>query len=136
MEPSARRTHTFVMRKVPKKRAAVLTPAAIETTARLPFEFKKPRLQSTAGYLLDEVADILLSNPALRLSIEAHSDPSEIADATEAKVLTETRALAVRDALVELGVDSTRLESSGYGLTNPLAPNDPRNRRVEFVVVK
>lgn len=136
VEPSARRTHTFVMRKVPKKRAAVLTPAAIETTARLPFEFKKPRLQSTAGYLLDEVADILLSNPALRLSIEAHSDPSEIADATEAKVLTETRALAVRDALVELGVDSTRLESSGYGLTNPLAPNDPRNRRVEFVVVK
>ena len=113
-----------------------MTPAAIETTARLPFEFKKPRLQSTAGYLLDEVADILLSNPALRLSIEAHSDPSEIADATEAKVLTETRALAVRDALVELGVDSTRLESSGYGLTNPLAPNDPRNRRVEFVVVK
>lgn len=136
VEPGARRTRTFVMRKVPKKRAAALTADKIETTARIPFEFKKPRLQSTAEYLLDEVADLLLANPTMRVSIEVHTDPSEVVDATEAKALTETRALAVKDALVERGVDATRTESSGYGLTQPLAPNDPRNRRVEFVLLK
>jgi outer membrane protein OmpA-like peptidoglycan-associated protein len=136
VEPLARRTHTFVMRKVPKKRATTVAADKIETAARMPFEFKKPRLQSTAEYLLDEIADVLLAAPALRVSIEAHTDPSEVVDATEAKALTEARALAVMDALVERGVDVARLESSGYGLTVPLAPNDPKNRRVEFVLLK
>jgi len=131
-----RETRTLVMRKVPKKRTATLQPDKVETSARVPFEFKKPRLQSTAEYLLDEVVDLLLANPGLRLSIEAHTDPSEIADPSEAKILTEARARTVKDAIVERGVDGARLETAGYGLTQPLAPNDPKNRRIEFVVVK
>lgn len=136
VDTGGRETRTFVMRKVPKKRSASLTAAKIETTARVPFEFKKPRLQSTAEYILDEVVDLLLTHPELRLSIEVHTDASELADPSEAKTLTEARATTVRDALVERGVDPTRLETAGYGLTQPLAQNDPKNRRVEFLILK
>ncbi len=132
----AREGHTFVMRKVPKKRSATLTDAKIETAARVPFEFKKPRMLSTAEYLLDELADLVLSNPALRLSIQAHTDPLEVADASEAKALTERRAAAVKLALMERGVDADRLETEGFGISQPIAPNDPKNRRVELLVIK
>lgn len=132
----AREGHTFVMRKIPKKRSATLTDARIETAARVPFEFKKPRMLSTAEYLLDELADLILQNPSLRLSIQAHTDPLELADATEAKAVTQARAVAVKEALVERGVDPARLETEGYGIAQPIAPNDPKNRRVEFVVLK
>jgi outer membrane protein OmpA-like peptidoglycan-associated protein len=130
-----RRAPALVLRKVPKKRSATLAADHVETTARVPFEFKTARLLSTSEYLLDEIADLLLSNAAVLLSIEAHTDVTEVADASDAKALTTARAKAVRDALIERGVDGTRLQAQGYGVTQPLGPNDPKNRRVEFVVV-
>lgn len=136
VESGGRRAITFVMRKQPKKRSATLQAQQIETTSRMPFVFKSARLQSTAGYLLDEVADLLLTNPAVRVSIEAHTDTSEAADPSEAKALTEARAQSVKDALVSLGVDGDRLETLGAGIKSPVgSPTDPKNRRVEFVVV-
>jgi outer membrane protein OmpA-like peptidoglycan-associated protein len=130
-----RRTASFVMRKVPKKRSAQLTASAIETTARIPFEFKTARLQSVADYLLDEVADVLLSNPAVRLTIDAHTDASEVSEAPAAQSLTDARAEAVKDALVARGVDASRLTARGFGTSQPLSPQDPKNRRIELKVV-
>jgi outer membrane protein OmpA-like peptidoglycan-associated protein len=133
----ARRTLTLQLRKEPKKRSVTLGADRLELTGRVPYVFKSERLQSTAGYLLDEIADLLLTNPELRLSIEAHTDPAEVEDASAAKALTEGRATVLKDALVELGVDAARLETSGYGITQPVGPpNDPKNRRVELVVIK
>jgi outer membrane protein OmpA-like peptidoglycan-associated protein len=130
-----RRTTSFVMRKLPKKRSAQLTPTSIDTSARIPFEFKKARLQSAADYLLDEIADLLLANAALKISIDAHTDVSEVADAADAQALTDARALAVKDALVSRGVDAARLIARGFGTTQPVGPQDPKNRRVELNVV-
>jgi outer membrane protein OmpA-like peptidoglycan-associated protein len=136
VEQGGRAATTFEMRKVPKKRSAALTKDHLETTSRMPFVFKTARLQSTATYLLEEVADLLITSPATRLSIEAHTDASEVADPSEAKALTEARAQSVKDALVALGIAPDRLETSGMGLKSPLgAANDPKNRRVEFTVV-
>jgi outer membrane protein OmpA-like peptidoglycan-associated protein len=129
-----RRSTTLVLRKAPKKRVATLQADRIDTTARVPFEFKKARLQSTAEYLLDELADLLLSFPTTRLSIEAHTDVSEVADPAEAQKLTEARAQAVKDALVARGIAADRLKTAGLGTSAPLGPNDPKNRRVEFRV--
>jgi outer membrane protein OmpA-like peptidoglycan-associated protein len=132
-----RRSLTLQLRKEPKKRSVTLGADRVELTGRVPYVFKSERLQSTAGYLLDEIADLLLTNPGLRLSIEAHTDPSEVEDASAAKALTEGRAAVLKDALVELGVDAARLETSGYGITQLVGPpNDPKNRRVELVIVK
>jgi outer membrane protein OmpA-like peptidoglycan-associated protein len=136
VEPGGRAATTFKMRKLPKKRSASLNKERLDTTSRMPFVFKTARLQSTAAYLLEEVADLLITSPATRLSIEAHTDASEVADPSEAKALTEARAQSVKDALVALGIAPDRLETSGMGLKSPLgAANDPKNRRVEFIVV-
>jgi outer membrane protein OmpA-like peptidoglycan-associated protein len=132
-----RRTLTLQLRKEPKKRSVTLGADRLEFAGRVPFVFKSERLQSTAGYLLDEIADLMLMNPGLRLSVEVHTDPSEVDDASAAKALTEGRATVLKDALVELGVDASRLEASGYGITQLIGPpNDPKNRRVDLLVIK
>jgi len=53
--------------------------------------------------------------------------------------LSEKRALAVRDFLVEQGIPVTSLGAQGFGKAMPVAPNDTaagrqRNRRVELIV--
>jgi outer membrane protein OmpA-like peptidoglycan-associated protein len=130
-----RRAASIVLSKVPKKRSVQLTSSSIETSGPLPFEFKKPRLLSAAVYPLDEIADVLLANPALKISIEAHTDVSEAADPAAAQALTDARALAVKDALVARGVAAARLTTRGFGTSQPLGPQDRKNRRVELNVV-
>jgi OOP family OmpA-OmpF porin len=52
--------------------------------------------------------------------------------------LSEARADAVRDWLIEHGIEPERLTAVGLGPDNPIAPNDTRegraqNRRIEFL---
>ena len=74
----------------------------------------------------------------LRLSIEGHTD----SDGEEAwnQELSEKRASAVKDTLVERGIESSRLKTKGYGESKPLDSNSTpegkaNNRRVEFVKI-
>jgi flagellar motor protein MotB len=51
------------------------------------------------------------------------------------------RANAIRDLLVQGGIDSSRLSTEGYGADKPIASNDTdegraKNRRTELVVLK
>ena len=53
--------------------------------------------------------------------------------------LSAKRAAAVKDYLVQNGIDASRLESKGYGESNPIDSNKTRagranNRRVEIKV--
>ena len=56
------------------------------------------------------------------------------------RALGEARALVVRDYLVSLGIDTTRLETISYGEEQPVAPNSTseaghrQNRRAEFII--
>jgi len=137
VDEGGRRTVTLVLPKEPKKRSVTLAADRLEMGARVPFVFRSQRLQSTAGYLLDEIADVLHQNPTVRVSVEVHTDPSEAEDASVAKALTEGRALVVKDALSDLGIDASRIETAGYGITQLVGPpNDPKNRRVEILLVK
>jgi outer membrane protein OmpA-like peptidoglycan-associated protein len=78
----------------------------------------------------------LSAAPALRLSIEGHTD--DTGDAAHNQELSSARARSVLGALVGLGVDPSRLQSKGYGQDKPLADNATKagraeNRRVELV---
>jgi len=78
---------------------------------------------------------ILEANPDLRVRIDGHTD-SRGSDAHN-QALSERRAEAVRKFFIENGIDPSRLESRGFGESQPAAPNDTPenlrlNRRVEF----
>jgi outer membrane protein OmpA-like peptidoglycan-associated protein len=90
--------------------------------------------------LLSEVADVLARNAQLkRVQVQGHTDNR--GDPARNRELSQRRAEAVAQWLVNAGVDPARLEAKGYGDEQPLAPNitaenRAKNRRVQFVILK
>ena len=75
----------------------------------------------------------------MKIQINGHTDNvgSDSANLT----LSENRAKAVFDYLVEAGIAPTRLSTRGYGETQAIDTNDTpegraNNRRTEFVIVE
>ncbi len=89
--------------------------------------------------LLNEVADVLIKNPQIRtVRVEGHTDNR--GGAQKNLELSRARARAVVEYLVKQGLDSARLESEGYGASQPLVPNitpanRTKNRRVTFRIL-
>jgi len=87
---------------------------------------------------LEEVVDLLQTEPDKNIRVEGHTD--SLGDAEANLKLSEQRAQAVLDALVSLGVDSSRITSMGMGEDFPIASNDDeegraRNRRVDVILL-
>ena len=86
---------------------------------------------------LDKVVAWFRNHPEAHGIIEGHTDSN--ASAQYNQVLSENRARAVFNYLVEHGVDASRLTWAGYGLSRPVDTNATpegrqRNRRVEIKV--
>lgn len=94
-------------------------------------------LAPTASAKLEPLAALLANNPDYRIVIEAHTDNR--GDEATLQQLTQERARVLTDQFVSAGIDSARIESSGMGAANPVAPNTragrPRNRRTEVILV-
>jgi len=87
--------------------------------------------------LVARLGDFLREYPDRTIAIEGFSD-SGATDASSLE-LSERRAAAVRVALVDEGVDGSRVFVRGYGKAFPVATNETpegrqRNRRVEVVI--
>lgn len=85
---------------------------------------------------IEQVVKLLKDDPALRLSINGHTDNT--GDAAHNQKLSEGRAAAVVAAIVGRGVDAARLSAKGFGQDQPVADNateegKAKNRRVELV---
>ncbi|MGR9087140.1 MAG: OmpA family protein [Gammaproteobacteria bacterium] len=85
--------------------------------------------------MLNNAVDVMSINPGLTVKIEGHTD-SRASEAYNQK-LSERRANSVKQYLVEHGVEDGRMETIGYGETQPVDTNDTpegryNNRRVEF----
>jgi outer membrane protein OmpA-like peptidoglycan-associated protein len=79
----------------------------------------------------------VLAHPGLHLSVEGYTD-SVGSDAFN-QTLSEQRANAVRDYLIQQGLDPASIIATGYGKSNPVASNDTpagrqQNRRVEIII--
>lgn len=112
----------------------------IQLSSPIPFELGKARLLKAAEFILNHVADVLLSDERLaRVEIVGHTDDSGSAERNQ--LLSEKRARAVRDYLIARGIAPSRLAARGMGAREPLASNDDaagraRNRRVEFLLIQ
>jgi OOP family OmpA-OmpF porin len=85
------------------------------------FDYDKADIKAEFAPVLDEGAQTLQDNPEVRISIEGHTD--SIGSDSYNQRLSERRADAVKQYLVEKGVSADRLETRGYGESQPVAPN-------------
>jgi OmpA-OmpF porin, OOP family len=101
------------------------------------FDTDRDSLKPESKPTLDEIASLLTSNPGLNLKIVGHTDNVGAPDYN--LDLSNRRAASVVAALTrDYGIAAERLQSSGAGLTAPIAYNDTpegqaQNRRVELV---
>jgi outer membrane protein OmpA-like peptidoglycan-associated protein len=94
-------------------------------------------LKPGAREKLAKVAGILIAYPSLNIEVGGYTDNVGSDDMNQK--LSENRAGAVRDYLVEQGVATNSVTSKGFGNSLPVASNDnsagrQENRRVELVV--
>jgi outer membrane protein OmpA-like peptidoglycan-associated protein len=101
------------------------------------FATAKYDLQPPAREALAKLSGIVLAHPGLKLQVEGHTDNT----GTDAfnQTLSEKRAYAVRDYLVQQGLDPASITSMGFGSSIPAASNDTpqgrqMNRRVEIII--
>ncbi len=100
------------------------------------FETGKSDIKSESQKIIDQVAEMLVQNPILKISIEGHTD--NVGTPASNQTLSLNRAKAVVAALVAKGIEKTRLSAKGLGQTKPIADNitsdgKALNRRVEIV---
>jgi len=86
---------------------------------------------------LAKVSGIVIAHPGLKLEVEGHTDSVGGDDYNQQ--LSEKRAGAVRDYLVQQGIAGDGIVARGLGKTQPVATNDTpegrqQNRRVELVL--
>ncbi|HUF20002.1 MAG TPA: OmpA family protein [Burkholderiales bacterium] len=102
------------------------------------FESGETDLVPEAFTSIAEVVDLLQSEPDKLIRIEGHTDSTGRSE-TNLR-LSQQRADAVLTALVELGVDASRITSVGMGEDFPIDSNDTevgrsRNRRVDVILL-
>src|SRR5260370_26248682 len=85
-------------------------------------------LVAAARERLAKVSGIVLAYPSLHLAVEVHTD-SVGSDAYN-RQLSERRAQAVRDYLVQQGISPDAIAASGFGKSEPVASTDsPEGRQ-------
>lgn len=101
------------------------------------FDSGSDKIKAESYKTLADIGQLLTGSPALRLSIEGHTDSDGAADFN--LKLSENRAKSAKSYLMETyKIDGARLESKGWGETKPIGTNDTPegkadNRRVELV---
>lgn len=107
---------------------------AIEASPIL-FNSGSAEIDEASATILDELAQAIMAAPGIPVEIVGHTDDSGGEALNQA--LSQDRAIAVLNRLVELGVDVTRLKARGAGEAEPIADNgtpegQAANRRIAF----
>ncbi len=120
--------------------SVTVTDTRILISERIYFDYDRDTIRSVSMPMLDQVAATIQELPeGLRIRVDGYTDdqgvPAYNLD------LSYRRARAVVEYLVGRGVPRSRLDYRGYGMENPVGPNDSPagqalNRRVEFTILQ
>jgi len=101
------------------------------------FSFDSALLSDQAQQILNHKADYLRTNSGVTVTVEGHCDDR----GTDAYniALGERRAESVKNFLVDLGINTNRLNTVSYGEERPIAMGQDeaswaKNRRAQFVI--
>ena len=103
------------------------------------FDFGSAQLRPESDPVLKQIAGYLKENPAVKVTIEGHTD--NVGNEKANQLLSENRARSVVAALGKLNVAQAMLTAAGFGASKPVGDNTTitgraRNRRVTVRVVK
>jgi OOP family OmpA-OmpF porin len=127
-----------VVQKAVPQAASAMETAIVErgrVTLNVEFDTAKSTIRKSSQEEIGKLAAVLKKYPDLKILIEGHTD--NVGSAKYNEKLSQQRADAIKKNLVEkYGIDASRLNTKGYGLTKPVASNATKegrqkNRRVE-----
>ena len=101
------------------------------------FDSGRAELKSGAGRKMDQLGQFLVEHPDRRVQIDGFTD--SVGTDSYNEDLSQRRADAVKSALINRGVQPSRIGTEGYGKAYPVANNNDSggrqlNRRVEVVI--
>jgi outer membrane protein OmpA-like peptidoglycan-associated protein/opacity protein-like surface antigen len=119
-------------------------PALLEKTKKIilpaiTFESGKAILLYESKKTLGQVYESLRDNPEINIEIRGYTD--SIGNAASNLNLSQKRADAVKDYLIQMGIAFSRIRAIGYGEANPIASNKTKagrakNRRIVFLRIE
>ena len=103
------------------------------------FETNKAAITPESSQILRSALKTLTTYPEIQVEVSGHTD--NVGSKKSNLRLSQRRAEAVREWLIERGIDPVRIVAKGYGPDVPIAPNDSpenkrKNRRIEFKRIK
>jgi outer membrane protein OmpA-like peptidoglycan-associated protein len=108
------------------------------TFANIQFASNSFSLPEAAKIELDKLIVLLNDNPTLRIEIGGHTDNTGLAESN--RILSENRAKAIAQYLMDNKITPTRITWKGYGSSRPIAENSTEkgkalNRRTSFTII-
>jgi outer membrane protein OmpA-like peptidoglycan-associated protein/Mg-chelatase subunit ChlD len=102
------------------------------------FDFNSSIVRDESMIRIDELAELMERYPKLRLEIQGHTD--NIGGEEFNQKLSDARAKSVMLEMIKRGIEEKRLRARGFGMSQPVAPNDSErnralNRRTQFIVL-
>jgi outer membrane protein OmpA-like peptidoglycan-associated protein len=111
-------------------------------TLLIEFDYDKSFIRPQYHQDLEPVVKVLRRDPGATVTVEGHADKRKRSTREYNQKLSERRANAVKDYLVEQsGIAAANVTAVGYGFDRPVAPNDTeenmqKNRRTDIYIKK
>ena len=105
-------------------------------TYAITFDIGKANIKPESMTEINRIAQLMKDNGDLKFEVQGHTDNTGTVAGNQK--LSEQRAQAIVNKLVEMGIAANRLSAKGMGQSAPLADNSTdegraKNRRVEFI---
>ena len=96
-------------------------------------------LTEQSKFIIKEFSKFMVENKNIDIVIQGHTD--DLGDAAKNLSLSEERSKSVKNYLISVGIEASRLEAKGFGSTQPKVSNDSDqnraiNRRTDFLISK